>query len=269
MWVAFRTVGQAGVGMATSGQILSCRPSSCVMIVIRKKANPTSTTLNLTQALEWEKSHGGGGDGNSVADTGKDNEPAGLESAANGGGGLGGDASAQAAAAGVADVAAGSLSDASSVTTAGAGAGVETGAATVPSGAAGAGQEHPSAGAPGMGGSDNNDGGDDGADGDSDGSQQANEEEEDEGKAARLRLANIELSSPAVVQRVAEKLQGYRLPPDRVGELRETLKGFLGTKNYHNYTNHKQATDPSCKRYGRHTVRAHVRSGLFLRLCAE
>lgn len=91
-------------------------------------------------------------------------------------------------------------------------------------------------------------------DGDSDGSQQApgegEEEEEDEGREARLRLSNVELSSPAVVRRVAERLEGYRLPPDRVEALRETLKGFLGTKNYHNYTNHKQATDPSCKRYG-------------------
>ena len=132
---------------------------------------------------------------------------------------------------------------------------METSATAAPTGAAGAGQELASAGASEMGGSysgGRSDAADD--DGDSDGSQQApgegEEEEEDEGREARLRLSNVELSSPAVVRRVAERLEGYRLPPDRVEALRETLKGFLGTKNYHNYTNHKQATDPSCKRYG-------------------
>ncbi|CAM9268837.1 unnamed protein product, partial [Hapterophycus canaliculatus] len=71
---------------------------------------------------------------------------------------------------------------------------------------------------------------------------------EDEAMEARLRQAAVKLSSPTVIRRVGEKLKGYRLPPDRVEELRETLKGFLGTKNYHNYTNHKQHSDPSCKR---------------------
>lgn len=59
----------------------------------------------------------------------------------------------------------------------------------------------------------------------------------------------MELCSPAVTRRAAEKLETYRVPPEAVKLLRETLKGFLGTKNYHNYTNHKQAADPSCKRW--------------------
>lgn len=59
----------------------------------------------------------------------------------------------------------------------------------------------------------------------------------------------MELSSPAVVQRVAERLEGYRVSADAVEALRETLKEFVGTKNYHNYTNHKQPTDPSCNRW--------------------
>lgn len=107
----------------------------------------------------------------------------------------------------------------------------------------------------GRGGSDGGGGGgddderDEREDDESDASQRAEEEEAE--KEARLRLAAVELSSPAVIQRVAEKLKGYRLPVDRVEELRETLKGFLGTKNYHNYTNHKKADDPSCKRYAR------------------
>lgn len=102
------------------------------------------------------------------------------------------------------------------------------------------------------------DDGDDGDD-DEDGSQ---DREEDEAMEARLRQAAVELSSPAVIRRVGEKLKGYRLPPDRVEELRETLKGFLGTKNYHNYTNHKQHSDPSCKRW------AYVRLRCDWRPCA-
>lgn len=115
--------------------------------------------------------------------------------------------------------------------------------------AAGRGQEHAVGatnddGASGFSGRSDNEGDDD----DDDDSQQEYEGSEDEGKEARLRLAAVELSSPAVVQRVGEKLKGYRLQPDRLEDLRETLTGFLGTKNYHNYTNHKKATDPSCKR---------------------
>lgn len=102
-------------------------------------------------------------------------------------------------------------------------------------------------------------GGDDKGDSDSDDSR-AGGGDEDEEKAARLRRAAVELSSPAVIRTVAEKLQGYRLPPDRVEELRETLKGFLGTKNYHNYTNHKKASDPSCKRYSMSVVSPFVRA---------
>ncbi|CAM9524052.1 unnamed protein product [Scytosiphon promiscuus] len=85
-------------------------------------------------------------------------------------------------------------------------------------------------------------------DDDDDDDQSSQDQAEDDAMEARLRQAAVELSSPAVIRRVGEKLRGYRLPPDRVEELRETLKGFLGTKNYHNYTNHKQHSDPSCKR---------------------
>ncbi|CAM9185015.1 unnamed protein product [Laminaria digitata] len=71
---------------------------------------------------------------------------------------------------------------------------------------------------------------------------------EEERNAAIARLQQVELCSPAVMRRAAEKLETYRVPAEAVELLRETLKGFLGTKNYHNYTNHKQAADPSCKR---------------------
>lgn len=71
---------------------------------------------------------------------------------------------------------------------------------------------------------------------------------EEERNAAIARLQQVALCSPAVLRRAAEKLEAYRVPAEAVELLRETLKGFLGTKNYHNYTNHKQAADPSCKR---------------------
>lgn len=72
---------------------------------------------------------------------------------------------------------------------------------------------------------------------------------EEERNAAIARLQQAELCSPAVLRRAAEKLETYRVPAEAVELLRETLKVFLGTKNYHNYTNHKQAADPSCKRW--------------------
>ena len=72
---------------------------------------------------------------------------------------------------------------------------------------------------------------------------------EEERNAAIARLQQVELCSPAVLRRAAENLEAYRVPAEAVELLRETLKGFLGTKNYHNYTNHKQAADPSCKRW--------------------
>lgn len=59
---------------------------------------------------------------------------------------------------------------------------------------------------------------------------------------------SVELSSPEVVQWVAEQLQGYRLSADDMQVLKDTLKVFVGTRNYHNFTNHKKPTDPSCKR---------------------
>ncbi|CAM9246586.1 unnamed protein product [Ascophyllum nodosum] len=81
--------------------------------------------------------------------------------------------------------------------------------------------------------------GDENAEGDQD------EEEVDD---VTGRLETVELSSPAVVERVADRLQGYRLSADTMSVLREVLKVYVGTRNYHNYTNHKKATDPSCNR---------------------
>lgn len=118
-------------------------------------------------------------------------------------------------------------------------------AATVGAEAAGQGEAQP-AGAQRQGvegdGSGHDSGDDDGSD------EDGSHDEENEAMEARLRRAAVELSSPAVVKRVGEKLEGYRLPPERLERLRETLRGFLGTKNYHNYTNHKHHSDPSCKR---------------------
>lgn len=74
------------------------------------------------------------------------------------------------------------------------------------------------------------------------------EADAEDADAATKSWDTVELSSPAVVRRVAKELEGYRLPEGAVAALRETLEGFVGTKNYHNYTNHKKPTDPSCKR---------------------
>ena len=88
--------------------------------------------------------------------------------------------------------------------------------------------------------------GDENAEGDQD------EEEVDD---VTGRLETVELSSPAVVERVADRLQGYRLSADTMSVLREVLKVYVGTRNYHNYTNHKKATDPSCNRSGKKGMR--------------
>lgn len=59
----------------------------------------------------------------------------------------------------------------------------------------------------------------------------------------------VVLSSAAVLQRVAGRLGGYRLPPSALEVLRETLEDFKGTKNYHNYTRSRAGTDSSCNRW--------------------
>ncbi|KAK6205913.1 hypothetical protein LQW54_008105 [Pestalotiopsis sp. IQ-011] len=40
----------------------------------------------------------------------------------------------------------------------------------------------------------------------------------------------------------------YRVTPERLNQLQEALNQYLGTRNYHNYTIQKHATDPSAKR---------------------
>lgn len=59
----------------------------------------------------------------------------------------------------------------------------------------------------------------------------------------------IELSSVAVVRRVAERMKGHRVQAETVESLRAVLKQFCGTKNYHNFTNNKKGGDSSCNRY--------------------
>lgn len=175
-------------------------------------------------------------------------QPAGIESVTNGAA-LKGDASVQPAAVGAAaaavtsEISAGTTATMTTTATMKATATMATAATAVSmEEAVGEGQEHATAAHPGY---DYNSGkSGDGDDADDDSQQ----EEKDEEKEARLRQAAVVLSSPAVIRRVAEKLEGYRLPSGRVEELRETLNGFVGTKNYHNYTNHKKHEDPSCKR---------------------
>lgn len=178
---------------------------------------------------------------------------AGVESVGSGAA-LEGDASVQPAAA-VAAAAAAPATAASEVAGTTATMTATSTATTVPVEAAAAaaaeGQEHATGAQDENGGRSDDDAGSGGDvdDVDDDGGDDDSQQEEvDDAKEARLRQAVV-LSSPVVIRRVAEKLEGYRLPADRVEELRETFKGFLGTKNYHNYTNHKKAADPSCKRY--------------------
>jgi tRNA pseudouridine38-40 synthase len=40
----------------------------------------------------------------------------------------------------------------------------------------------------------------------------------------------------------------YRITPERLNQLQDALNQYLGTKNYHNYTVQKNASDPSAKR---------------------
>lgn len=61
--------------------------------------------------------------------------------------------------------------------------------------------------------------------------------------------SGVELSSAAVVRKVAESLKDYRVDGETVEALREVLNQFCGTKNYHNYTNNKKGSDGSCRRY--------------------
>lgn len=215
--------------------------------------------LNLKphQAFEWEQSQGGGGssaasnaeaaatgDISSVAggSIGADlAQPASVERATSDAA-LEGDASVQPPAEGAASAATTVTSEipgaAAAMTTT-----TTTTKATDTLPVETAGEDHPT-------GAQDYEGGRSGDDGDSDDDDDddnSEQEEVDEEKEARIRQA-VELSSPAVIRRVAGKLEGYHLPAASLEELRETLKGFVGTKNYHNYTNHKKPADPSCKR---------------------
>lgn len=166
-------------------------------------------------------------------------QPGGVESVTSDAA-LEGDASVKPAAAAIAATVTSEIGGTTATTTAS--ATLKAAATAVPAEAAGEGREHATSAQDCNGGSRSDDDGDSNGDDDDDSQQEV-----DEAKEARLRQA-VALSSSAVIRRVAENLKGYRLPSDRVEELRETLKGFVGTKNYHNYTNHKQSEDPSCKR---------------------
>lgn len=41
----------------------------------------------------------------------------------------------------------------------------------------------------------------------------------------------------------------YRISQETLSTVNELLKNYLGTKNYHNFTSKKKASDPSAKRY--------------------
>lgn len=59
---------------------------------------------------------------------------------------------------------------------------------------------------------------------------------------------------PTVVfanQNLEVQQKDFRLSDDIFTRVNDTLKLFLGTKNYHNYTSKKKPTDPSAKRYMR------------------
>ena len=47
----------------------------------------------------------------------------------------------------------------------------------------------------------------------------------------------------------ADTWVGYRITPDVLVKVRETLQYFVGTKNFFNYTSGKKVNDPSCSRY--------------------
>lgn len=181
------------------------------------------------QAREWEKTQGGQGD-EAIADNAKATEKKDVLTAPSVSA-LGGQPSAS-----VASTACSSAGETASqqdeVVTDGATAVAAAGGATVPSSPGKGGEGHADDGS-----------GDDGGEGEAEA-----EAEDAEATKNWETVEPVELSSPAVLRRVAEKLEGYRLPEGQVAALRETLKGFVGTKNYHNYTNHKQPTDPSCKR---------------------
>jgi tRNA pseudouridine38-40 synthase len=43
--------------------------------------------------------------------------------------------------------------------------------------------------------------------------------------------------------------EAYRITPEVLERVRKTLKIYLGTKNFHNFTSRKKSTDPSSNRY--------------------
>ena len=52
-----------------------------------------------------------------------------------------------------------------------------------------------------------------------------------------------------VAAAAAGSLSAYRVPKETLGRLRRVLGGFVGTRNFHNYTSKMKATDGAAKRF--------------------
>jgi len=77
---------------------------------------------------------------------------------------------------------------------------------------------------------------------------EATTDQSDDGKTSKEAQDRITEGIKRIRAAYIAAKRSYRIPPARLTRLRETLAMYVGTRNYHNYTIQKPATDPSAKR---------------------
>ena len=68
----------------------------------------------------------------------------------------------------------------------------------------------------------------------------------DESQSSRRQI--LDAAMKHLRQAYINAKRSYRIPPERLARIQETLNLFVGTRNYHNYTIQKTFKDPSAKR---------------------
>ncbi|ORY63355.1 pseudouridine synthase [Pseudomassariella vexata] len=62
-------------------------------------------------------------------------------------------------------------------------------------------------------------------------------------------VSSVDLALKAIKATYVSAKRRYRVTPERLNQLQETLSEYVGTHNYHNYTIQKGPSDPSAKRH--------------------
>ncbi|KAK2762636.1 tRNA pseudouridine synthase 1 [Arachnomyces sp. PD_36] len=78
--------------------------------------------------------------------------------------------------------------------------------------------------------------------------QEPQDTQEPQPEPTERRLSPVTVAVKAIRAAYLSEKRSYRVPEARLARLRDALSKYIGTRNYHNYTIQKNATDPSAKR---------------------